>query len=266
MLVLAIYNLKGSEALLARQLAAVLRKTVYEAASRLRAPGGGPSVVARFADRGAAREAAAVLRASGFDALLLDEGEIETDARRFLVRGFELGPDGMTVESRGRRLEARYGQIDLLLRGVRISARQPAAARAMERKLSLVRAALSGGLILTKPVPARRPRPVEDREGFLHLYGQGLPPLVWRESEVLYHSLGEPLQPSRAANFDLLAAELRRRCPQALYDHRLAGRAGQAQLLGPTLSPARHLDIAISVLAGALRQPAEDGPAAAAEP
>ncbi|HVT14839.1 MAG TPA: hypothetical protein VHQ90_01495 [Thermoanaerobaculia bacterium] len=48
-------------------------------------------------------------------------------------------------------------------------------------------------------------------------------------------------------------AELRRRCAQAVYDARLAKRGGQAQLLGPTLAPQRHLDVAISVLARALR-------------
>jgi hypothetical protein len=259
LLVLAIYNLKGNEALLARQLAAVLHKTVYEASSRVRAPGGGPSVIASFAAPRAAHDAAALLRARGFDTLLLAESEIEADARRFLVRRFELAPESMVVESRRARLEARYGDVDLLLRGVAITARQPAAARTMPgtRRISLARAALTGGLIMTKPVhPVRQPA-IEEREGFLHLYGRGLPPLVWRENEVLYRPLGgAALHPSRQANFADLIGELRRRCPQAAYDERLASRAGQAQLLGPSLSPREHLDVAISVLADALRQPA----------
>ncbi len=86
---------------------------------------------------------------------------------------------------------------------------------------------------------------------------------MWRESELLYRSLGGVLHPSRAANFAQVVSEVRRRCPQAVYDERLASRPGQAQLLGPSLAPAQHLDVAISVLAGALR-PAGDasGPAA----
>jgi hypothetical protein len=261
LLVLAIYNLKGNEALLARQLAAVLHKTVYEASSRVRAPGGGPSVIASFAEPRAAHDAAAVLHARGFDTLLLDESAIEADARRFLVRRFELGPESMVVESRHRaRLEARYGNVDLLLRGVVITAQQPAGPGTTPgtRRISLARAALTGGLIMTKAVhPARRPA-IEEREGFLHLYGRGLPPLVWRENEVLYRPLGgaAALHLSRQANFADLIGELRRRCPQAAYDERLASRAGQAQLLGPSLSPKEHLDVAISVLADALRQPA----------
>jgi hypothetical protein len=254
-LVLAIYNLRGNETLLARQLATVLRKTVYEASSRVRAPGGGPSVIASFAAPRAAHETAAVLTACGFDTLLLDDGAIEADERRFLVRRFELGTDAMIVESRGARLEVPYPHIDLLLRGVQITARRPAAATPAggTRKISLARAALTGGLILTKPVHPARRQAIEERQGFLHLYGRGLPPLVWREGELLYRSLGGVLHPSREANFAQVVSELRRRCPHAAYDERLASRSGQAQLLGPALSPAQHLDVAISVLAGALR-------------
>jgi hypothetical protein len=255
LLVLAIYNLKGNEALLARELAAILKRTVYETISRVRAPGGGPSVIASFADREAAQDAAAMLRSRGFDLLLLDGGELEADERRFVVRGFELGAGAMTLESRAAKLEVRYQDVDLLLRGTKIVTHQPAAPRAT-RQLSLTRAALTGGLLLTKKVQAPRRPATEERESFLHLYGAGLPPLAWRESEIRYNSLGGALLPSRQANFAQVAAELRRRCPQAAYDDRLASRAGQAQLLGPTLAVADHLDVAISVLAAALRQPA----------
>jgi hypothetical protein len=266
LLVLAIYNLKGNQALLARQLAAILHRTMYEAGSRVRAPGGGPSVIASFAEPRAAHEAAAALETSGFDVLLLDENEVETDERRFLVWRFELGDERMRVEERpaaalgappaGVSRAVPYDSIDLLLHGVRIVTRQPAVP-ATTRRISLTRMALSGGLVLTKAVPAPRQPVSEEREGFLHLYGQGLPPLVWREAEVDYRSLatlGAALLPSRHANFARLVGELRRRCPRATWDERLATRAGQAQLLGAALSPAEHLDVAISVLAGALRR------------
>ncbi len=254
-MVLAIYNLRGNEALLARELAAVLGRTVYEASSRVRAPGGGPSVIARYADPRAARDAAALLRTRGFDTLLLGEEELEDDARRFVVRGFELRAEEVTVESNGARLAVRYQDVELLLRGIRI-VQHEVAVGPPTRKLSLVRAALSGGLVLTKSVrPPRRP-PVEEREGFLNLYVRGTPPLAWREDKLLYRSLGKALLPSRHANFAQVVAELRRRCPGAAYDERLATRAGQAQLLGPTLSSEEHLDVAISVLAAAMRKPA----------
>lgn len=257
MRVLAIYNLRGNEALLARQLAAVLGKTVYEASSRVRAPGGGPSVVAAFADPRAADAADETLRARGFDTLMLDEPDFEAEERRFVVRGFELGPDGMRLESRRGRLEAPYAGIDLMVRGVQIVRRPPAnVPQRAARKFSLARTVITGGILMTKPAPPRWQPGSEDREGFLHLYGRGLPPLVWRAGELLYQSLGGTMQPSREGNFARVVDELRRRCTHAAYDERLASRAGQAQLLGSSLSPEEHLDVAISVLAGALRQPA----------
>ncbi len=253
MLVLAIYNLKGNHALLARELAAVLGKTIYEASSRVRAPGGGPSVIASFSSPQPAHQTAAILQQRGFDTLLLDQPAIETDDRRFVVRGFEFGADAVQVQARAAApLTVRYADIDLVLRGfevVRHRTHQPRPTR----KLSLVRAALSGGLIMTKAVtPPRRPDALE-RRGFLHLYGRGLPPLVWREGELLYRSLGTALHPSRQANFAQVAALLRHHVPGAVWDERLATPAGQAQLLGPALAPDQHLDVAISLLAQVLR-------------
>ncbi len=257
MLVLAIYNLKGNEALLARELAAVLHKTVLETSSRVRAPGGGPSVIARFADPAAAQQTVAVLRARGFDTLLLDEADIEAEKQRFVVRGFELGPAAMLLAAPHEQLTVRYADVDLLLRGFKTRLHQPAAGRPT-RKLSLARAALSGGLIISKKVQAPRPAPVEERDGFVHLYGKGLPVIAWREEALHYRSLGTALEPSRHANFARVVRELRQRCPQATFDDRLASRAGQAQLLGPALPGDHSLDVAVAVLATALRQPPAD--------
>ncbi|HVT58165.1 MAG TPA: hypothetical protein VHR45_07175 [Thermoanaerobaculia bacterium] len=250
--VLAIHNLKGNEELLARELAMLLGKTVYETRSRVRAPGGGPSVIASFAAEEAARSAAALLQARGFDALLLGDGDLEADEGRFLVRGFELAERTLRLESRRQTLEVAYGDVELLLRGTSIiSRRDPEVVKT--RKFSPARAVFSGGLILTKAARTTRLRHTEERVGFLHMYAGQLPPLVWREGHLRYSSLGGPLHLSRAANFSRLVSELRVRCPQALYDERLATHAGQAQLLGSSLSPEHHLDVAISVLAQALR-------------
>jgi hypothetical protein len=254
LLVLAIYNLKGNEALLARELAAVLNKTIYETASRVRAPGGGPSVIARFVEPNAARETAATLQARGFDTLLLDDSEIEQEKQRFVVRGFELRDTVMRLESPQEQIEVPYAEVELLIRGIQIRRHQRDAPRPT-RKLSLVRAALTGGLIASKRVQPPRPPAVEEREGFLHLYARGRPPLVWREGSLHYRSLGTALEPSRHANFARVVLELRGRCSAAAFDERLATSAGQAQLLGPSLPSDESLDVAISVLVGALRQP-----------
>jgi hypothetical protein len=257
LLVLAIYNLKGNEALLARELAGVLHKTVVETSSRVRAPGGGPSVIARFAEPAAAHQTVAVLRARGFDTLLLDETDIEAEKQRFVVRAFDLGPAAMVLHAQQGQLSVRYADVDLLLRGFKTRLHQPAAPRPT-RKLSLARAALSGGLIISKRVQAPRPAPVEERDGFVHLYGKSLPVVAWREETLHYRSLGTTLEPSRHANFARVVHELRQRCPAAIFDDRLATRAGQAQLLGSSLPDGHSLDVAVSVLSTALRKPLPD--------
>jgi hypothetical protein len=65
--------------------------------------------------------------------------------------------------------------------------------------------------------------------------------------------LGAALQQTRQANFSYLLEELRRHRADARYDDRLLTRAGQVQLLGPSLSPEQYLDIATSLLAKLLK-------------
>jgi len=252
--VVAIDYRPGPGEALAGELAEVLGKSLYEARARLSDPAGGPAVAATYAEIDPARDRAARLRAGGFDTLLLSPEQVEVDSSRFLVRGFQLGERGLTVHSRqGQSTEIAYADVVLLLRGVR-PILQAETKTVEERKFSPARAILSGGLIFTKTTRRTRQVTNEEREGFLHLYAAGKRPLALRENALDYQSLGPALRPSVAANFSHLLAELRRACPGALYDERLAGRAGRARVLGPSLNPERHLDIAISVLARVLRE------------
>ena len=123
-----------------------------------------------------------------------------------------------------------------------------------ERKFSIGRAVLSSGLVLTKATKSTRQVTTEDREGFFNLYSGNRLTLVFRESALIYDSLGSALKPSRVANFAYLLAELRQRQPNTVFDDRLLRRAEQAVLLGPLLPPEEHLEIATSLLAKILRQ------------
>jgi len=95
----AIHNLSQNKAL-AETLAAALGATVYEALSRLRPPGTGPFVVGVFAAIGPAEELVKRLRAGGFEAALLKDDEIETEAAGFIVRKFRFSSDALIVELR----------------------------------------------------------------------------------------------------------------------------------------------------------------------
>ena len=220
-------------------LAGALDKTLYEARARLSSPEGGPVVVASFAEIEPAWAFAGRLRVNGIRPILLTPDDIESDAQRFLVRGFELGERGLTaVSRRGETAEIAWRDIDLLLRGARIA-----------KKVEIED---TGGFQMTRA--RRQPRQVtrEERDDFFHLYSMGHLPLVFRANDLDYRSLGPALHPSVAENFGILLAELRRLLPHSRYDERLVNRLSRARVLGPSLTE-DHLDIAVSLVAQVLR-------------
>lgn len=237
--IVAVHYAPGQGEAMVETLAGALDKTLYEARARLSAPEGGPVVVASFAEIEPAWVFAGRLRVNGIRPILLTPDDIESDAQRFLVRGFELGERGITaVSRRGETAEIAWRDVDLLLRGARIA-----------KKVELED---TGGFQMTRA--RRQPRQVtrEERDDFFHLYSMGHPPLVFRANELDYRSLGPALRPSASENFGLLLAELRRLLPHARYDERLVNRLSRARVLGPSLTE-DHLDIAVSLVARVLR-------------
>jgi len=251
--IIAIHNLPENKEALATTLAAALGATVYEALSRLRSPGKGPFVVGVFAAIGPAEELLKKLRSAGFEAALLKENEIEAEAAGFGVRKFRFSSEALIVESReGESLAIIYSRIDLILRGISIL--QSASTEIVkEKKFDPGMALLTSGLKMTKTTEKTIETTEQTREGFFYLYAGDQQTLIFREGGLAYDSLGIALQPTKQANFVYLLEELRRRNPEAIYDDRLLNRAGQAQLLGPLLSPEKHMNIATSLLAKVLR-------------
>jgi hypothetical protein len=249
----AIHSLPQNKEALAAALAAALGATVYEALSRLRSPGKGPFVVGVFAAIGPADELVKKLRLGGFEAALLKEDEIETEAAGFIVRKFRFGGDALMVESRKvESLAIDYGRIDLIIRGTSI-AQSTVTEIVKEKKFDPGLALLTSGLKMTKTTEKTLESTVQTREGFFYLYAGDQQTFIFREGGLSYDSLDTALRPTRQANFSYVIEELRRRCPEAVYDDRLLNRAGQVQLLGPSLSPEKHMNIATSLLAKVLR-------------
>lgn len=237
--IVAVHYAPGAGEAMAEILAGALDKTLYEARQRLSAPEGGPAVVAGFTEIEPAWVFAGRLRVNGIPPILLTPEDVETEAQRFLVRGFELGERGITaVSRRGESAEVPWQDVDLLLRGARIA-----------KKVELEDTA---GFRMTQA--RRKPRQVtrEERDDFFHVYSTGRPPIAFRASDLDYRSLGPALRPSTAENFAILLAEMRRGIPHSRYDERLVNRQARARILGPGLTE-DHLDIAISLLARVLR-------------
>jgi hypothetical protein len=239
---------------LAGALASVLKVTMYEALTRLRAPGNGPLIVAVLADKERAGQLVQQLHSAGFKAAGLAADEIDTAAFAWIVRRFSLGERGLHVETeKGDNLDTPFQDIDLLLCGIRIS-RSTSTQTVKGRSMDLGRAVLSGGMMLTKTTKTTRDVTTEVRERFVNVYAGDAPAIVFRENALDYNSLGPARKLSRSENFTYLVAELRRYCPGTRYDERLMNRSAQASLLGPSLNPEEHLFVATALLAKVLRE------------
>jgi len=251
--IVAIYNLPKEKEALAATLAATLGATVYEALARLKSPGQGPFVVGVSAASEQAEELCRRLGTNGFDAFLLKAGEIESGEKQLIVRKFMLGENKLTAESGpADRLEVDYTGIYLIIRGTSM-AQTTTTESIKQNKFSPATAILSGGLKMTQKTEKIVESTTQHREGFFLLYSRDQKTLLFRENGLVYDSFGPALRTTRQANFSYLLEELRRRGPQACYDDRLLTRAGQTQLLGPSLNPEKYLDVATSLLAKLLR-------------
>lgn len=250
--IVAMFGLGEDRETRAADLVAALGITMYEALSRLRSPGSGPFTVGVFADQARAAQIEEKLRSAGFSAVVLTDEEITAErlpliARKFVLAGHELS----VVTEAGQSLQIAYQNVRIILRGIGIVI-GTTTETVKTRTLSLGRAVMSSGLMLTKTTKTVQEVATQERTAFFNLYAENNPVIVFRENALVYDSLGPALKPSRALNFNYLIAELRRQCPDAQYDERLLTRPAQVALLGPMLIPEEHLSEATALLAKTL--------------
>ncbi|GFE61197.1 hypothetical protein [Geobacter sp. AOG2] len=251
--VVAICRWKEESAELAQALAGALGITAYEARPRML--GGGPAVVASFADPQRAADLAKKLNQSGFTTLIFDATGVRNGVGHFVVRRFEFKKWALRIEaSNGPQDEIPYEEIDLLLPCTSIVGVSETKT-VTERKLSISKTILSGGLPMTSKVEHQEEVSSEERSKFLHLYAVGRrSPVIFSQNGMSFDGFGDAMKLSRELNFTHLTGELRRLCPGAVYDDRLLNRAGQARLLGPGLNPETNLNLAVEILALGLRE------------
>ncbi|MCB9540713.1 MAG: hypothetical protein H6704_31215 [Myxococcales bacterium] len=250
--VVALRSLPSPEPDRVKALADILGLTAYEARSRLMAPAGGPTVLGQQAEAEAAAAMAQALRAAGFEPLVLDAARVETDARRFVVRRFRLTDAAIEATNRaGEQQAVPYGTVRLALQATGISV-ETTTETTKSRTFSAGRALATGGLMMSRTQKTTTTRTSEDWSGCLFVYGAG-PTLAFREPELAYDAADGPVLPTRHANFARLASTVKARCPGAVWDDRLVRRASQTQILGPTLPPEDNLDVALALVARALR-------------
>ena len=259
--VVAIVDLAGERQQLADGLAKALGLTRYEALQRISGPAGtGPLVAGVFAERGQAENLLGRLVSGGFRAMLLTDEDMRAESGMRSAKTFHFGENEFQVEfysSSGaiapleKVLSLPYPGIRLIVRGTRTST-GTSVETSMQRKLSLGRAVLSGGLVFSKKEKTVRETATGRREGFANLYAGGGLCVTLLENGLRYESLGPALGFSNSANFSYLVGELRRRCRQARYDERLLNKFSQSSMLGPLLDPAQYPYVATALISRAL--------------
>ena len=246
-----IHGWKEETTELVQAISSTLGITVFEARQRM--IGGGPAVVASFADPQQALAMAKRLNQSGIATLVVDAAEVRGRAGYLIVRRFELNDASMRIEQGdGQRAEIPYGEIDLLLPSTSI-VRYSEKRTVTERKLSVGKTILSGGIPLSKKVKHEEEMTTEERGKVLYLYAGNRPPIVFSQDGMTYDGLGAAMKLSRELNFTYVISELRRLSPGAVYDDRLRNRVGLMRLLGPALDPETNLDLAVEIFARTLR-------------
>jgi hypothetical protein len=189
------------------------------AEARMRLAPEPPALLARL-EPPRAEAMVAALRSAGL--VVLDVPvRCPTDDDRLSVQRFVLDPAGLTLTSRaGETLQAPWAEVLAVLRGLR------AAVTEVERtettkKLSLGRAVLTGGAMISKTSTTRVRSSSESTEQVILLYLRDGRAATLAEHELQFTSLGAGMQPSSTANMAELARRLREGARGAFHDDRL---------------------------------------------
>ncbi len=240
--------------------AAVLSPLIGMGAYELRvALGGGlPLVLATLQDAERARELLAALRARGHGAVACDDAKVEGNDRMASPRDFSLEAQALVGDASGVRVELAFADMLALVAATHLRS-EATTLETSQKKFSLGRAALTGGLVRNKTTTTTEHRSVEEREPVLYLLRrQGSGHLLLAESRLRYGGLGERRAPAAYENFRTLVALLRERAPDVLYDDRLLTQkraAGSLSISGAgksrslASSNAAETDLAVHLIA-----------------
>ncbi|MCK5825935.1 MAG: hypothetical protein KAG93_02775 [Desulfuromusa sp.] len=250
MYLVAVHRWQQEATVVAEIIAAALNILIFEARQKI--TGGEPVTIASFADQNQAEELATKLNHAEVPALVIDSQWVRSHNRQQYASRFELGAQTLQVEtSSGELLNISYETIDLLLLATCCAGQIEATST--QRKFSLGKTLLAGGIPRTKKIKTTETLKAEERDKTLWIYTSTGETLVFTCNGMSYTGLGEARQITRELNFTYLLKELQRLAPQACYNDRLLTRVGQVQLLGPMLNPESDLDLAFEILSRSLR-------------
>lgn len=215
----AIVTLKTAVETEAPLLAASLGTTVYETALMLRIPS--PVVVLRTDDRQKALALATALRSRGHEVVACDQAAIATGDSLPQVRGFALASEGISIaRSDGQSVDVPWPAFAAFVRAVH-RVRTESIEKTSHQKLDLGRAAMTGGILMTKTEKRTTRQAADEREPVLYAFRHDGSPLLFRQTRVKWEGLGADLRPVAHENFNTLVRLLREATPRTPFDDRL---------------------------------------------
>lgn len=224
---------------------------------RLQLSGALPLPLKGGLDAPAAQALMAALVARGHGCVATDVARVPAAAAMFAPRSFELSDVAFTgVAAAGERLALPYDELFGLVHAT-VIVEVEATVVEKQRKLSLGRIAMTGGLMTSKTVTKKRSSVTSAREPVLYLFRRtGRDHLLVRENGLQYDGLGPRLGRTRHENFNGLIAVLRERAPHAFYDQRYVAQRPPRLPIGAADSTvaASETDVAAYVLAVARLQ------------
>ena len=252
MYLVVLHDWKMEEGAVALFVAEKLGTVAFEARQKL--SGGSPVVIATFADEDHARALVASLTQEDLPAFMIDSEDVRKQKSPCYVHRFVLGEEALKVESReGDSYEIQYGAIDLLLVAICKAGEIQTSGIEINRKFSLGKTLLAGGLPMTKQIKTEKIVTVEERDESLWLYTHDRALFIFDRPVMNFDGLGEAMQFTRDLNFAHLKNELKRLAPRARFDDRLLKRAAMIRLLGPALNPEVDHDLVFEILSRSLR-------------
>lgn len=200
------------------RLAADLGITPYEAGLLLRGPM--PAIVLRSEDRAKVLGLLGNLRGRGHDAVACELDAVVAGEDMFCPKAFRVEGNDLVASAEGAEQRLNGGDVFAILRANHRTLVEDTMATS-ERKLSFSRAAMTGGLLLTKTSRAEERRVTDEREAVLYVFRNDGTPWLFRSTWLRYDGLGPRMRRSKLENFEVLVDVLRELAPNAPYDARL---------------------------------------------
>lgn len=189
---------------------------------RLQLAGELPRVFTRVEDGAEALGHVEFLRGRGHGAVTCDAETVPGPEDHIVPVDFELASAAVRVVStRGQRFELAFADVFAMVHATAI-AEAERTVTSSEKKLSLGRAVLSGGMVMRKTVDRVETTVTAEEERRIYMFCRSRPvPFVWSEHTLHWDGLGERRELTTAQNFVILSKTLEELTPEAFHDQRL---------------------------------------------